>query len=96
MANVESTLSHESSPPEPVDDNPSTPIAALGRIWKQLLAQWGTDNTEPERSGALDEARGKSIVTVMPVMTRLNGGRQLRIPREAGYDGELFEVGALG
>src|SRR5258708_39313505 len=28
---------------------------------------------------ALDDARGKSIVTVMPVMTRLNGGRQLRI-----------------
>jgi len=31
---------------------------------------------------------------VMPVMTRLNGGRQLRIPLEAGYDGEVFEVGA--
>ena len=31
-----------------------------------------------------------------PVMTRLNGGRQLRIPKEAGYDCELFEVGALG
>jgi hypothetical protein len=31
----------------------------------------------------------------MPVMTRLNGGRQLRIPSEAGYDGELFEVGKL-
>jgi 8-oxo-dGTP pyrophosphatase MutT (NUDIX family) len=46
--------------------------------------------------GTLDEARGKDIVTVMPVMTWLNGGRQLRIPREAGYDGELFEVGALG
>ena len=45
---------------------------------------------------ALNAARGKPIVTVMPVMTRLNGGRQLRIPREAGYDGELFEVGALG
>jgi hypothetical protein len=26
------------------------------------------------------------------VMTKLNGGRQLRIPREAGYDGEVFEV----
>ncbi|MEA2898229.1 MAG: hypothetical protein QOJ84_3844, partial [Bradyrhizobium sp.] len=25
-----------------------------------------------------------------------NGGRQLRIPAEAGYDGEVFEVGALG
>jgi 8-oxo-dGTP pyrophosphatase MutT (NUDIX family) len=45
---------------------------------------------------ALDDARGKSIVTVMPVMTRENGGRQLRIPAEAGYDGELFEVGTLG
>jgi 8-oxo-dGTP pyrophosphatase MutT (NUDIX family) len=45
---------------------------------------------------ALDAARGQSIVTVMPVMTTLNGGRQLRIPAEAGYDGELFEVGAQG
>jgi 8-oxo-dGTP pyrophosphatase MutT (NUDIX family) len=45
--------------------------------------------------GALDDSRGKPIVTVMPVMTRLNGGRQLRIPLEAGYDGEVFEVGAV-
>jgi 8-oxo-dGTP pyrophosphatase MutT (NUDIX family) len=44
---------------------------------------------------ALGDMRGKSIVTVMPVMTKLNGGRQLRIPREAGYDGEVFEVGAV-
>ena len=43
---------------------------------------------------ALEEARGKSVIAVMPVMTRLNGGRQLRIPRDAGYDGELFEVGS--
>src|SRR5882762_103323 len=43
---------------------------------------------------ALDDSRGKAIVTVMPVMTKLNGGRQLRIPLEAGYDGEVFEVGA--
>jgi 8-oxo-dGTP pyrophosphatase MutT (NUDIX family) len=47
-------------------------------------------------ASALEDARGKPIVTVMPVMTRLNGGRQLHIPREAGYDGEMFEVGALG
>jgi 8-oxo-dGTP pyrophosphatase MutT (NUDIX family) len=47
-------------------------------------------------SAALEGARAAPIVTVMPVMTRLNGGRQLRIPREAGYDGEVFEVGALG
>jgi 8-oxo-dGTP pyrophosphatase MutT (NUDIX family) len=44
---------------------------------------------------ALGESRDRPIVTVMPVMTKLNGGRQLRIPREAGYDGEVFEVGAV-
>jgi len=42
---------------------------------------------------ALDDAGGKPIVTVMPVVTKVNGGRQLRIPLEAGYDGELFEIG---
>src|SRR4051794_38481694 len=45
-------------------------------------------------AAALDEARHSRIVTVMPVMTRQNGGRQLRIPAEAGYDGVVFEVGA--
>ncbi len=50
---------------------------------------------QPDVRAALEDMQGKPIVTVMPVMTRLNGGRQLRIPREAGYDGELFEVGAL-
>ena len=45
---------------------------------------------------ALDDSRGKAVVTVMPVMTKLNGGRQLRIPLEAGYDGDVFEVGSLG
>jgi 8-oxo-dGTP pyrophosphatase MutT (NUDIX family) len=49
---------------------------------------------QPGVKAALDDARGKPIVTVTPVMTRLNGGRQLRIPLEAGYDGEVFEVGA--
>jgi 8-oxo-dGTP pyrophosphatase MutT (NUDIX family) len=44
---------------------------------------------------ALDDARGKPVITVMPVMTKENGGRQLRIPAEAGYDGEVFEVGSL-
>jgi 8-oxo-dGTP pyrophosphatase MutT (NUDIX family) len=51
---------------------------------------------QPSVKAALDAARGKPVVTVMPVMTRLNGGRQLRIPLEAGYDGEVFEVGAVG
>jgi len=49
---------------------------------------------QPSVKAALDDSRGKPVVTVMPVMTKLNGGRQLRIPREAGYDGEVFEVGA--
>jgi 8-oxo-dGTP pyrophosphatase MutT (NUDIX family) len=48
---------------------------------------------QPSVKAALDDARSKPIVTVMPVMMRLNGRRQLRIPREAGYDGEVFEVG---
>src|SRR5580704_4367125 len=51
---------------------------------------------QPSVKAALDDSKGKAIVTVMPVMTKLNGGRQLRIPLEAGYDGEVFEVGALG
>ncbi|WFU38132.1 NUDIX hydrolase [Bradyrhizobium sp. CB82] len=51
---------------------------------------------QPSVTSALEHARGMSIVTVMPVMTKTETGRQLRIPREAGYDGEVFEVGALG
>ena len=51
---------------------------------------------QPNVAAALEDSKGKTVVTVMPVMTRLNGGRQLRIPKEAGYDGELFEVGKLG
>ncbi|HEU0146898.1 MAG TPA: NUDIX hydrolase [Bradyrhizobium sp.] len=48
-------------------------------------------------AAALGDARGMDIVTVMPVMTRAaDGSRQLRIPREAGYDGEVFEIGAIG
>jgi 8-oxo-dGTP pyrophosphatase MutT (NUDIX family) len=47
---------------------------------------------QPNVRAALDDARGKPVVAVMPVMTKLNGGRQLRIPLEAGYDGELFEM----
>jgi hypothetical protein len=47
-------------------------------------------------NAALDDSRGKSIVTVTPIMTRNHGGRQLRIPLEAGYDGDVFEVGSGG
>jgi hypothetical protein len=45
---------------------------------------------------AMDDSRGKSIVTVTPVMTNTSTGRQLRIPLEAGYDGDVFEVGSTG
>jgi 8-oxo-dGTP pyrophosphatase MutT (NUDIX family) len=48
---------------------------------------------QPDVRTALDDARARPIVTVMPVVTALNGRRQLRIPLEAGYDGELFELG---
>lgn len=42
---------------------------------------------------ALDFARATPVVTVVPEMTRLEGGgHRLRIPREAGYDGEVFDV----
>jgi 8-oxo-dGTP pyrophosphatase MutT (NUDIX family) len=44
--------------------------------------------------GALDDAGHRTIVTVMPVVTKLDGRRQLRIPAEAGYDGEVFEIRA--
>ena len=43
-------------------------------------------------AAALEDARKQPIVTVMPVMTRDGDKRRLRIPAEAGYDGELFEV----
>jgi 8-oxo-dGTP pyrophosphatase MutT (NUDIX family) len=45
---------------------------------------------------ALAASRGRDVVTVMPIVTRLEGGRRLRIPKEAGYDGELFEVAGAG
>jgi 8-oxo-dGTP pyrophosphatase MutT (NUDIX family) len=47
---------------------------------------------QPNVNAALEDARKRPIVTVMPVVTNLNGRRQLRIPLEAGYDGELFEM----
>jgi len=45
---------------------------------------------------ALDDSRGKKIVSVTPIMTKTATGRQLRIPLEAGYDGDVFDVGAAG
>ncbi|CAL78057.1 conserved hypothetical protein; putative NUDIX hydrolase [Bradyrhizobium sp. ORS 278] len=52
---------------------------------------------QPAVADALAAARVMDIVTVMPVMTKTaDGGRELRIPREAGYDGEVFAFGAAG
>lgn len=46
---------------------------------------------QPGVQAALEDARHHPVVTVMPVMTKDGDKRQLRIPAEAGYDGELFE-----
>ena len=48
--------------------------------------------TQPTVDAALDAARAMNVVTVMPVMTKVGDKRQLRIPAEAGYDGELFDI----
>ena len=42
-------------------------------------------------AAALDDARDRQVVTVMPVMSKDGDKRFLRIPADAGYDGELFE-----
>jgi 8-oxo-dGTP pyrophosphatase MutT (NUDIX family) len=47
---------------------------------------------QPSVAAALEHARKQPIVTVMPVMIKDGDKRQLRIPAEAGYDGELFEI----
>lgn len=49
---------------------------------------------QPSVEAALEDARGSRVVTVMPVITKESGKRYLRIPAEAGYDGELFDVPA--
>lgn len=46
---------------------------------------------QPSVAAALDYARSVPIVAVMPIMGEQDGKRTLRIPVEAGYDGEVFE-----
>lgn len=42
---------------------------------------------------AMDYARATAVVTVVPEMSRNDDGTtRLRIPREAGYDGDVFDV----
>lgn len=43
-------------------------------------------------ASALDDASRIKVVTVMPVMTKNGDKRQLRIPADAGYDGEVFDI----
>jgi 8-oxo-dGTP pyrophosphatase MutT (NUDIX family) len=39
------------------------------------------------------QARADRVVTVMPELVKGDGGRrQLRIPKDAGYDGEIFDI----
>ena len=42
-------------------------------------------------AAAIEAAQDMKVVTVMPIMSRDGDKRFLRIPAEAGYDGELFE-----
>jgi 8-oxo-dGTP pyrophosphatase MutT (NUDIX family) len=46
-------------------------------------------------AAALESARHASVVTVMPQVIRHGDKRQLRIPIEAGYDGEVFEMSGI-
>ena len=41
---------------------------------------------------ALDDAKRSTIVSVTPIVTKDGDKHQLRIPLEAGYDGEVFEL----
>ena len=43
---------------------------------------------------AFAAARARTIVTVLPELTRLGDERALRIPIEAGYGGDVFPTGA--
>lgn len=43
-------------------------------------------------AAALDDAGTRTIVTVLPEVVKRGDTRRLRIPREADYDGEEFEV----
>ncbi len=49
----------------------------------------------PNVATALQDARARPVVTVLPEMTIGEDTYQLRIPAEAGYDGEVFELPRL-
>lgn len=57
------------------------------RLNLELLAK------QNETGAAIEAARTRRIVTVEPVLTKLeDGGRGLKIPLEAGYGGEVFRA----
>ncbi|HWV97763.1 MAG TPA: NUDIX hydrolase [Xanthobacteraceae bacterium] len=51
---------------------------------------------QPTVAAAIEDARRSRVVTVMPVVTRDGDTRRLKIPADAGYDGELFEIPKAG
>ncbi len=51
---------------------------------------------QPSAAQAITAARSDTIVTVLPQILNEGGRRKLKIPAEAGYDGEVFDVSAEG
>jgi len=45
-------------------------------------------------SDALEAARNETVVTVLPQILTVEGRRKLKIPADAGYDGEVFDMTA--
>jgi 8-oxo-dGTP pyrophosphatase MutT (NUDIX family) len=56
------------------------------RLNLQLLAQ------SPDAASAVAAARARRVVTVEPVAVKTETGYTMRIPIEAGYGGEVFEI----
>ncbi len=48
--------------------------------------------TQPSAAQAIAAARSDRIVTVLPQILTEGGRRKLKIPAEAGYDGEVFDM----
>lgn len=86
----ESTDSIWVSPREAIEGGESGRFKLPFPTTRNLIKLGKQQNVE----GALDDARRSRVVTVMPVITKDDGKRRLRIPAEAGYDGELFDVPA--
>jgi 8-oxo-dGTP pyrophosphatase MutT (NUDIX family) len=47
---------------------------------------------QPSAARAIAAARSDKIVTVLPQILNEDGRRKLKIPAEAGYDGEVFDM----